>query len=303
MEISIIIVNYNGKEFLRECLDSIRKFLDISYEVIIVDNASIDGSQEYIKAEFPWVKLVESRENLGFAKGNNLGAEYATGDHILLLNNDTKLFTSLSKGIHYMKENEGIGIVGCRMVNPDGSIQPSCGFYHAPFRLITGWMVPTMLKWPSFIQLYEKRPSFYSKTHSEVDWVSGAFMLIKRVVWEKLKGLDSNFFMYLEDVDFCYRASKAGWKTAYFSDLSVLHYEGGTESWRSLNAFLYTMDSCRIYLLKHYGRISWYSVQFFLALIMLTRGCIHSLCGVTALDREGMKKGRIYFAAARRLFL
>lgn len=302
VDLSIIIVNYNGRRFLKECLDSIGQFADVTHEIIIVDNASLDGSVEFLKRDFPGVKVIAGKENIGFGRANNTGAQLATGRFILLLNNDTKLLSPISPVILYMKRHADVGIVGCRLVNSDGTIQFSVGYYHTPLRLLSGWMLPKYLKRPLWCQLYEKREPFYNKTHDSVQWVSGAFMLVRREVWDLLNGMDMNFFMYMEDVDFCQRAADAGWKTAYFPEVSIMHYEGGSGAWRSLNAFLYTVDSYRVYLIKHYGKSGWLVVKIFLSPVMLFRALLHAISFLLCCDKEGMIKGGIYLAAVKRLF-
>jgi GT2 family glycosyltransferase len=301
VDLSIIIVNYNSMAFIEECLASIARHADVSHEVIIVDNASTDDSVTFIRRHFPEVKLVESKKNLGFARGNNLGAQYASGRFLLLLNNDTKLLSPLSPVLDFLKRHEDAGIAGARLLNLDGTVQFSVGYYHNPLRLLVSWMLPAGSTMPEWGQLYEKKEQFYQDSHNDLDWITGAFMLIKRDVWDQLKGMDSSFFMYMEDVDFCQRAKSQGWKTVYTPDVSLIHYEGGGEGWRSLNAFLYTMDSYRIYLCKHYGYRGWWMVKLFLPPIMLCRGILHVFADIMGMDREGMKKGRIYAAAAWRL--
>ncbi len=301
LRLSVIIVNYNGIAFLAECLDSITEHVKLPFEVIVVDNASHDGSPDFIRANYPDVKLIASDENLGFGKGNNLGAKYAQGDYLLLLNNDTRISSAVGPLVQYMKKHKETGILGCRLLNRDGSVQHSIGYYHTPLRLLAGWLMPSKFSWPSCLQLYEKNPLFYQKSHASVEWITGAFMLIRRDVWDELDGMDPAFFMYMEDVDFCQRARQQGWMTAYSPEVSIIHYEGGAGEWRSKNAFLYTMDSYRIYLCKHYGTIAWNLTRYLLAVVFFARGLLHGLGRMTGLDSTGGRKAAIYFSAIRRL--
>src|SRR3990167_6271232 len=210
MELSVIIVNWNTKKLLEDCLKSIFKLTkDISFEVIVVDNGSEDGSQAMVMKKFPQVKLVPNKDNLGFAKANNRGIKIAKGKYVLLLNSDTYLIeNSFKKLVSEAGKLENLGAMGPLLLNEDRSIQQSVGFFpHLP--QIFWWMTfiddlpgGTILK-PYHID----HDSFYKNQH-EVDWVTGAAFLIPKKVIEKAGMLDDKIFMYGEDFEWCFRIKK-----------------------------------------------------------------------------------------------
>lgn len=194
MKISVIIVSYNTKKILRECLTSIfDKTKGLDFEVVIVDNASTDGSVEMLESRYKDIKILRNKENLGFAKANNQGIEVATGDYVLLLNSDTNLLeNSLKVMVDYMGSNPDVGISSCQLVGKDGEIQPSGGFFPDLCRVFA-WMfflddLPVVNK---FIKPFHPHgPKFYTNDkwynffHYQ-DWVTGAFFLIRKEVIKK----------------------------------------------------------------------------------------------------------------------
>ena len=206
--VSIIIVNWNEKEMLRKCLESIKSnTIYYPYEIIVVDNNSNDGSQEMIKMYFPWVKLIENKENLGFSRANNIGIKTSKGEYVLLLNNDTEVKKGwLMNLIEFAENNKKFGVVGPKLLYQDGSVQQLKG---------------------------------YPDTSKEVDFVTGAAFLIKREVINKVGLLDEGFSpIYYEDKDYCMRVLKAGYKIGYTSSSVIVHHCGLTTdklpSWKYL---------------------------------------------------------------------
>ncbi len=216
--ISIIIVNHNGMEYIADCLDSISKRVPLSHEVIVVDNASTDGSADLIRSMYAGVRLIQSRKNLGFARANNTGAKAAAGEYLLLLNQDTVLLSDLTPALRLLEQNHGAGIAGAKMVDGKGRYRPSAGYFPSPLRLVR------------ISSLYVKDGGFVSGDFpagtkgSEVDWVEGSFMLVKSSLWRAAGGLDGGFFMYGEDVDFCKTAAGLGYSTLYCPDVSYVHH-------------------------------------------------------------------------------
>lgn len=230
MDLSIIIVSFNTKKLLKDCLESIfERTLGISFEVIIVDNNSSDGSPEMIKKEHSQVTLIRNKANLGFGKANNQGAREAKGKYLLFLNPDTLLIDNpINKIIDFVKKNEKIDICGCKLLNKDKTLQPSVGFFPN---------LPRVFFWMFFIDdipvirnlikpYHQKMASFYQKER-EVDWVTGAFLVIKREVFDKIGGFDEQFFMYEEEVDLCFLAKKGGSRAFYTPVGQVIHLKGG----------------------------------------------------------------------------
>jgi len=229
MELSIIIVNFNTRQLLFNCLKSIfTETKNISYEVIIVDNGSTDDSLSFVKKHFPQVKIITNKKNLGFAKASNQGVTIAKGKYLLFLNSDTLILNkAIEKSLKFIIKNPQINILGCRLLNKDRSIQPSIGFFPQLKQL---FLMMFFLDDIPFINRLMKpyqqsRIDFYCKTQ-EVDWVTGAFLLLSKKVINKIGGFDEDFFMYNEEVDFCYRAKKEGFKVWFYHEPEIIHLKG-----------------------------------------------------------------------------
>ncbi len=252
-DVSVVIVNYNGLAFLPGCLDSLhRAFSRFTHEVIVVDNASSDGSQAWL-IERRDIRYIALSENTGFTGGNNVGVAAAEGRVVLLLNNDTLLQTPLDDMIAKALA-PGVGVVGCRLLYGDGRQQFSVGLDHQPLRIVLSWLgLEKRHRLPDVFRRLETDPTFYLVDHASVPWVSGAVLATPRALWQKLSGLDEEFFMYCEDVDYCKRARDAGFSVAYDSSVLVTHFEGAGKAWIGSAALLRTVRAYFIYLEKHAG--------------------------------------------------
>ncbi|OGM02398.1 hypothetical protein A2115_02955 [Candidatus Woesebacteria bacterium GWA1_41_8] len=242
MDLSIIIVNYNTKDLLINCLGSIRKKTKgIEYEIIVIDNASSDGSVGILKRlEGRDVKVILNRQNLGFAKANNQGIRIAKGRFILLLNSDTKIEDSvLVDMIAFMDKNPRIGIASCALRGKNGSLQATGGYFPTLPRVFS-WMfflddIPLLDKIiKPFHPMHEKSPfykgeSFFKRTGLR-DWVTGAFFLIRKEVLDEVGLLDEDYFMYTEEVDLSFRAKKKGWEVWYLPDWAIVHLGGASSA-------------------------------------------------------------------------
>lgn len=214
MELSILLVNFNGISCLSGCLDSIREFSPAETEVILVDNASSDGSAEMVAREYPWVQLIRSERNLGFSGGNNLAARHASGRHLLLLNMDVILLEPLAPAIRWLDAHSDYGLITIGMLD-DRHIPRACtGRFPTPLRLAR---LRSMLVSPDAYKDCEAR---------EVDWAQGSFLLIRSGVWQKVRGLDERYFMYCEDVDLCKRVRDGGLRCGLLPRLRYLHSGG-----------------------------------------------------------------------------
>ncbi len=254
MDLSIIIVNYNVRPFLENALNSIRRAVgNLEHEIFVVDNASDDGSIEMVCEKFPDIILIQNKTNLGFSAANNIALKQSKGKFIVLLNPDTIVqedtFSSL---INFLDQNPKIGLVGCKILNPDGTIQLAC---RRSFP--TPWIALT--KVTGLSTLFPKTKLFgkYNLTYLnpdetyEVDAISGSFMFLKREVYENIGGLNEKYFMYGEDLDWCYRIQKAGWKIFYYPQTQIIHYKG--ESTRRSNTDELKMfhDAMHIFVKSH----------------------------------------------------
>ncbi|MGK9477440.1 glycosyltransferase [Melioribacter sp. OK-6-Me] len=254
IDLSIIIVNYNVKEFLLNLLESIRKATNnLSIEVIVVDNASEDGSVEAIKAKFPEVVLIVNEKNVGFGAANNIALKKARGKYLLLLNPDTIVKEdTFSKMIEFFEKNPDAGIAGCKVLNPDGTLQLACRrSFPGPWTSFTKVMgLSSLFPKSKFFARYNLTYLDENQTY-EVDAVSGAFLMMRREVYEKIGGFDPQFFMYGEDLDLCYRAQKAGYKVYYVHSTEIFHYKGESTKRSSIDETKYFYDAMHLFVKKH----------------------------------------------------
>jgi GT2 family glycosyltransferase len=272
-DVSVIIVNFNGLRFLDNCLLSLKcAFKHYSFETIVVDNASTDGSQQFLRDRTD-IRYIESKENLGFTGGNNLGVKAAQGSIILLLNNDTHIETCLDPLIDKLRDEE-IGVAGCRLVYQDERIQFSVGLDHTPLRIVLSWIgFGKKYRFPSVFRLVQSDPEFYNVPHSDVDWVSGACLATRRDIWDALSGLDETFFMYCEDVDYCLRVRNFGKRVVYVPDSCVTHFEGGGKAWIGGTALNRASRSYQVFARKHYGVLSAKLLAIALGCVFMMRSC------------------------------
>jgi len=228
-ELSIIIPQYNTKNLLLDCLKSIfEKSKDLDFEVIVVDNGSSDGSVKAVKVEFPFVKLITNKKNLGYAKANNQGVKKARGEYVLFLNSDTVLLdNAFKKSLSFLQDNRKYSVLGCKLLNKDKTLQPSCGFLpHLWQVFLMMFFLDDLPILGRFINSYQKNnPSFYKNIH-QVGWATGAFLLVKRKVLDKAGLFDEEFFMYAEEVEWFFRVKKAGFKTCFYPKASIIHLKG-----------------------------------------------------------------------------
>lgn len=279
-ELSIIIVNYNSKDYLINCLSSIFKHTnEPAFEVTVIDNASSDESVNLVKNSFPQVKLIKNKINIGFAAANNQAIKVAAGKYIILLNNDTVLKNdALDKMVDFMDKNPNVGVLTCKLFDADGkTVQRNCRAFPTPWGTMFG-------RASLFTRLFPNNP--FSKKNlladwdynsvKEVDWVSGAALMVRREVIDQVGLLDENFYMYWEDTDWCKRIRDAGWKIYFIPDAEIIHFTGrggGTRSLSLSNFTIYQMHrSAYYYFRKHYLK-SWLNPMTlitFLGFIILT---------------------------------
>lgn len=250
MNLSIIIVTFNTGALLKNCLESIFKNVrNISFEVIVVDNNSADSTSEMVKEEFSRVKLIENRENLGFARANNQGARIAQGKYLLFLNSDTIVKgESLDKVVEYLDKHPKIAVLGPKLILPDGSEQL---WAYGPE--MTLWQViKNHLKRPSFIHRPSLRKRGGGSSIIQTDWVSGAALFVRRDIFEKVRGFDENFFMYFEDQDLCKRVRGLGYEVAYWPEAEIIHLGGKSIAKNRQRKKIY-YQSQNYYFRKHFS--------------------------------------------------
>ena len=256
-KISVIVVNYNVEFFLEQCLNSVKKALEnVTGEVFVVDNNSIDGSVEMVRLKFPEINLIANKDNRGFSKANNQAIEISQGEYILLLNPDTVVEEdTFSKVISFMDNHPDAGGLGVRMLDGKGVFLPESK---------RGLPTPTVAFYKIFglSKLFPKSKKFgqYHLGHlneletNEVDILSGAFMLMRKEALNKVGLLDETFFMYGEDVDLSYRIQKGGYKNYYFPETRIIHYKGESTKKSSVNYVFVFYRAMVIFAEKHFSQ-------------------------------------------------
>jgi GT2 family glycosyltransferase len=250
LDISVIILTRNTFQQTRDAVQSVLSSSDkLEKEIFVVDNASMDETPALLPALFPQVHFHRMDRNLGFARGVNFAAGRCSGDFLLLLNSDARLAPgALTRAVEWMRDNARCGIAGAQLLHPDGRQQTSIGRFPTVATELINQNVLRLI-WPA--RYPRRQPSISAPL--AVDWVIGAFFLIRRELWNELNGLDEDFFFYFEEADFCLRAGRAGWTAMYLPQVIVFHGQGHTsqkyysgariEFWRSRYRFLH----------KHYG--------------------------------------------------
>lgn len=222
--VSIVLVNYNGAEVVLNCLRSLLQFLHtIPYEIIVVDNASTDGSATLISDNFPTVQLLKQIENRGFGAGNNVGAKQAKGEFLFFLNTDTLLTSDvLPPLVTLMKERPEVGIIGTKLLNEDGSLQLSIA---SEISIVGEYKTLKQLRQVSTEKYRETIEQKFAQTQT-VDIVIGAAFFMRKSLFEVLDGFDETFFMYFEESDLCQRARDRGWQVLYTPEVAIIHLGG-----------------------------------------------------------------------------
>ncbi len=288
VDISVIIVNYNTRDLIRACIESIYdNTRGISYEIIVVDNASSDDSTKMLKDDFKDVRLIASKVNGGFAYANNLGIKESLGRYVFLLNSDTIVLKDvMEKMIGYMDENETIGMLGPKLLNKDLTHQTSIsGFPTFKREVYHMYKLKNVLKIPlvkSFFVKFggafgSKDVQQYMKNYQsieepeEVQVLVGAALLIRRQVIEEIGMLDERYFMYYEEIDYCLQAFKAGWSRVYYPHAQIIHLIGQSSEKLSAMTFYERYRSMILYFRKNFGRLKELQVKINLVIALSFR--------------------------------
>jgi len=267
MELSILIVNYNTRELLQNCINSIfENTEDITYEVIVVDNNSTDGSEKMVLNMFPQVQLLCNQENMGFARANNQAYRQSKGKYLLFMNSDTLALNSpFEKMIDYMKDHPEVGIVGPKIL--DNKDQPTRSY----MRLLDVKKLFFGSKhFKSFIDVEKHRihfPLYYYDMIQEVPWLSGACMMVRRKVFREAGLFDERYFLFLEDMDLCLQVAKLGYRIIYFPKAEIIHLFGGSSEVDSKKLSRIHRDSMLLYFKKNFSRIHYWMAKAYLSLL------------------------------------
>ncbi len=257
MRLSVIIVNYNVRPFLENALVALRKSTEgIDCEVIVVDNASDDGSVDMVNEKFPGVHLIVNKANLGFAAANNVALRRVQGDLVLLLNPDTLVQEdTMQVMIDFMDKNPEAGLAGCKILNPDGTLQLACRRSFPTPWVALSKIIGLSVLFPGS-EVFGKYNLTYldpELTH-EVDAVSGSFMIFRKKVIDQVGFLDEQFFMYGEDLDWCYRIKEAGWKIFYVPATKIIHYKGQSARRSDIDEVKVFYEAMKVFARKHFHR-------------------------------------------------
>jgi GT2 family glycosyltransferase len=266
--VSIVIVNFCTRRLLRDCLACVRDEGSSGLEVIVVDNHSVDGSGEMVRTEFPGVQLIENTENLGFAKANNQAIRRAKGGYVLLLNSDTVVRPGALRAMaDFLDARPEAGGVTCRLLNPDGSLQACVSRRPGPVmllfrlsglsRLVRGDRVRRALRrylgWllGSTVRSYLD-PYIAGEFPVEVENISGACLMLRREAIDQVGLLEESFFMYFEDMDYCLRLRRAGWKLYYLPQGEIVHFVGASSGGRMRNFSVHSYRSLFTMCRRHF---------------------------------------------------
>lgn len=264
VNLSIIIVNWNTKNLLEKCLASVyENYQNLNIEVFVVDNASNDKSVEMVREKFPYTKLIINKKNVGFARANNQAIKQAKGGFVVFLNSDTEILDgALEKMVNFMKNHQDCGVAGCRILNPDHSLQLSVRRFPTLWSQI---IILTKLHnfFPKLVSHYLALDFNYSKTQ-EVDQVMGAFFIVRKNLFDEIDLLDENFYIWFEEVDFCKRVKNYGKKVFYTPEAEIIHYGGQSfKQMMSLEKQRTFNKSLRYYFKKYHSFITYLILLIF----------------------------------------
>ena len=280
MDLSIVIVNYNVKYFVEQCLHSVREAIkSINAEVFVVDNNSVDGSLPMIREKFPWVHLIENKENLGFSKANNLALRIAKGEFCLLLNPDTVVEEdTFIRCLEFMRNDPKAGALGVHMIDGKGKFLPESK-RALPTPLVSFFKVFGLSSLFPKSKLFGRYHLGYLSEFeiNEVDILSGAFMMLRNEALNKTGLLDESFFMYGEDIDLSYRIQKAGYKNYYYPETTIIHYKGESTKKGSINYVIVFYHAMIIFARKHFSKKNAWIFSFLINLAIYFRAFLSIL--------------------------
>jgi N-acetylglucosaminyl-diphospho-decaprenol L-rhamnosyltransferase len=290
-DVSIIILSWNVRELLRACLQSLPRDKP-STEIIVVDAASADGSAAMVRAEFPQAELIASTENLGYSRGNNLGLARASGRYLFVLNPDTVVQPgALAAMCGYMDAHPQVGVLGPRLVFPDGSVQPTRRRFPtlATAFFESTWLQPLAPK--NLLRRYFAEDLPADEVHP-VDWLVGAALLVRHAAYAQVGGLDEGFFMYSEELDWQRRLQSAGWQCVYFPAASVVHYEARSSTQVPAATHIRFNTSRVRYYRKYHGALAAEALRWFLLANFAVQLALEAAKGLLGHKRD-LRRARV----------
>lgn len=288
LDVSIIIVNWNTKDLLAQCLravqDTVKK---VTYDIYVVDNNSSDGSQPMVQQDFPGIKLIANTENVGFASANNQAMRVCEGRYILLLNSDAFVKdNTIDTMVAFMDSHPDAGMAGCKLLYGDGRLQASCARFPTLLtEVFIAFGLDKIFAKTKFFGSYMMTDWDYGDTRP-VDVIMGAFMLARADVVQKVGLMDESFFMYSEEVDWCYRFKAAGWKIYFTPDAEAIHLWGGSSQKVKVETLIRLYKARTQFFRKHYGRLTAFLYKGVLVMNSLIRVVPGALYYYTRGSRE-----------------
>jgi len=292
-DLSIIIVNWNAGHCLRSCLESIwEQTSGIGFEILVVDNCSTDGSPEMVEKFFPQVRLIRNSENIGFAKANNQAICASVGRYILLLNPDTVVLDkALVRMVSFLDKHPDIGALGCKILTENGQID-----FRGGRRFPTLWsefcvhsglaaLFPAAELFGGYLMSY-----WDHEDSREVDLLTGACMMVRREVVHQVGLLDEDFFMYAEDVEWCYRIKKAGWKIFYYADAVIVHLGEQSVKLVKIPMSIEGLRSMNLFFAKHHGQLVAWIYRGLLLFFAIVKMLFFGLRGLLTRDKRFCEK-------------
>lgn len=275
IEISVIILSYNTKDITDRCVSLVKEAADASVEIIVVDNGSTDGSVEML-LKHKKIKFIDAKKNLGFAAGNNLALKQAKGKYLLLLNSDAWISSeTLKKTVEYFESHPSVDVLGCRLRLTNGRMQPSAGYLPTPKNIVI-WMLflDKILRTDA---VHPTRKGFFEKPR-KVDWVMGAFLAMRREVWEQTSGMDENFFMYMEEVEWCWRMKQKKFSVWYVPTFEVTHLDKASSGGDVRGPLIKEMVGLS-YLVQRHMPNAWWWLRPIIQVGVFVRRCGYTLVG------------------------
>jgi GT2 family glycosyltransferase len=272
-DVSIIIVNWNTRDILRNCLASVyEQTRDIICEVIVIDNASSDGSTEMVKREFPQTILIANTENRGFAAANNQGMRIAQGRYILLLNSDTVVLDgAIQKCVVFAEQHPEAAVTGCRVLNPDRTLQPTCFMYPSLLNLVLSSTYLYKL-FPRNTFFGRELMSWWDRSDMrEVEVVTGCFMLVRKNAMDQVGMMDESYFMYAEETDWCYRFHRAGWSNLFYPGAQIIHLGGQSSRQIRVKSLIQVRLGILRFFLKNKNHVVFWLAGFLISLFFMFR--------------------------------
>jgi N-acetylglucosaminyl-diphospho-decaprenol L-rhamnosyltransferase len=286
LDVSAIVVNWNTHDLLAQCLASLLDTIgSLDMEVLVVDNASSDGSQAMVRSRFPDVRLIENRENVGFARANNQATALSRGRYMLMINSDAIATPGAIQSMVDLADAESrAGIVGAQLLNPDGSFQASHTSFPTlwqEFLILTGLGRLLRGRWyPSHGPMQDRGPQI-------VDYVEGACLLVRRQAIEEVGGLDEGYFMYAEEVDWCYAMKQGDWQVWYQPNARIIHYGGASSCHRRTQREADLYRSRVRFFRKHYGDRAAIGLKMLIYGLTVVKIVIHRPLRLISRNRRG----------------